>query len=591
MLLNVSRCMMCLDVVVLSSFFTTFRIWDWEGMEWNVQASMLSSIGLLLIVTPLAVAPRLPFFQERVSFAAWEAAVCFVMMWVLLQELIADHVAIKWFGQGYLEANELSELPHRVVVVALSLDGVITAVHLALPLRWSVVVWTDALFVLLFIPWAVVMGRVNGKVDFYCICMLAMLTSAASLGLRSTELKDRMLFSTIANERKLRSEAEFRAELGGSGTTEAPSSDGVSRRSRSVASRESGETGVSSTDTQLLFTRAGNADPSSFVQLEKLGLREQWLIGKDELSVFEEDVLGKGGCGIVVGGAFCKGPIAVKKELNDSKLDNSNLMATINEIRILRHVRHPHIALFHGACIDPVSKDIMLVLERVQGHSLESFITARQWWRPSSPEADLQVLIMQGVIQALIYLHSRRPCVVHGDLKPMNIIIEPRANGDFFPKLLDFGLSRTVTRHARLNGGTPCYVSPEVVQERDYKPRPMADIFSLGRLLFTVASGRRPLARYKPGEIVQALKGGRVHDLAWMPSADLLEKQRPIIERCTTLEQRLRPTASEVHDMLDPLDQATRRGTKLRGSPQRGPLEGPSEGPQEGSLEPIPEAQ
>lgn len=586
MMINLSRCMACLGAVVLSAF-VMYRIWDWGGMPWNEQVSMGASIGFFVLVTGLAVVTRIPFCKERMSFASLEVATCLVMTWVLIQELMFDHLVIKLLVERHLEAHEWAEIPHRVAVVALSLDGVITAAHLALPIRWSVMVWMDVLFVLLFTPWAVVMCLAQGKMDVYVICMLAMLTCAASFGLKATESKDRVLFKTIVMERSLRAEAQFQVEMSNSvksshtPTTKSPIDHNAADEQESSVppSLGMGSDAAVSTYTQNLFAHAGNADVKSFLDLEQLGLQEQWLIRMDELAIFEADVIGRGGYCVVVGADFCKGPVAVKKALISGPdvpdgpdsgpeagkraiMKRELLVAVLNEVRILRHVRHPNIALFHGACLDPESKQVMLVLERVNGPSLDSVITVRKWFRPTSPEADKQVKIMRQIVQALIYLHSRMPCIVHGDLKPKNIIIEARSSSELFPKLLDFGVSRTVTRHARLHAGTPSYMAPEVVRERDSRPRPASDMFSLGRLLFAVFSGRRPLGRYKTPEILEKLRQGQVHELMWVPSTALLEQHRTLIERCTALKPVLRPTASEVHDVFIGLPvSSTRRGS------------------------------
>ena len=69
---------------------------------------------------------------------------------------------------------------------------------------------------------------------------------------------------------------------------------------------------------------------------------------------------------------------------------------------------------------------------------------------------------MIDVCSALVYMHSRSPPVVHGDLKSGNILMQ-RDGPLVHAKVLDFGLSRILARNARALGGTLRYMAPEVI--------------------------------------------------------------------------------------------------------------------------------
>ncbi len=89
----------------------------------------------------------------------------------------------------------------------------------------------------------------------------------------------------------------------------------------------------------------------------------------------------------------------------------------------MRHTCHPNVVIFYSAYLDANWDHLSLVLERVKGQRLGSFISRLEAWRPDSPFHERQVGIVRGVCQALIYLHSRKPCIVHLDLKPDNIMV------------------------------------------------------------------------------------------------------------------------------------------------------------------------
>jgi serine/threonine protein kinase len=101
--------------------------------------------------------------------------------------------------------------------------------------------------------------------------------------------------------------------------------------------------------------------------------------------------------------------------------------------------------------------------------------------------------------KALGYMHARN--ISHRDLKAENILITPIPSEDpsshsmdYKVTLIDFGFARQVDPSAPLmddNCGSPQYASPEVIMCQPYDPR-QADIWSLGVILFTLATGELP---------------------------------------------------------------------------------------------------
>eukprot|EP00972_Heterocapsa_arctica_P060327 8897905-Heterocapsa_arctica.AAC.1 len=69
-------------------------------------------------------------------------------------------------------------------------------------------------------------------------------------------------------------------------------------------------------------------------------------------------------------------------------------MTLINELRIMRHVRHPNIALFHGAVLEAGADDILLVLERIRGTMFQDSVMKLGAWKPSSPNLSEQTDVM-----------------------------------------------------------------------------------------------------------------------------------------------------------------------------------------------------
>jgi len=273
----------------------------------------------------------------------------------------------------------------------------------------------------------------------------------------------------------------------------------------------------------------------------RLGRQQRWLMSADEVIMAPNQVLGQGSFGLVFSGWLHGSPVAVKTTLRSR--DNAgvkHLVASANEIRILRHVRHPNVVLFHGACVEPAKGELMLVLERVMGPDLYRYVSTHS----SDAEVFGRFQLLLDVACALRYLHAQRPQVVHGDLKGSNVLVElsgPRA------KIIDFGLSRLLTRHARPLGGTLDWMAPEVISKRTSMPRASADVFSFGRLAYMVVACSKPLAGVKNQAIIDMAKRGAMPALAWEDGRPLHEECSALCRRLANFDPQLRPTMATAH--------------------------------------------
>ncbi|KAG8994716.1 hypothetical protein FRB94_009694 [Tulasnella sp. JGI-2019a] len=116
-----------------------------------------------------------------------------------------------------------------------------------------------------------------------------------------------------------------------------------------------------------------------------------------------------------------------------------------------------------------------------------------KWHLARNPSADRMALLIQ-VADALNFLHTRQTPIIHGDIKPDNILI-----GDQFEALIgDFGMSKVKreipsgwTTEARV-GGTPLYMAPELHAEEDATPA--SDVYAFTFLLLEILSGKQPFA-------------------------------------------------------------------------------------------------
>ena len=174
----------------------------------------------------------------------------------------------------------------------------------------------------------------------------------------------------------------------------------------------------------------------------------------------------------------------------------------LREARIAAAVRHRNVVaiLDFGTHEDTTP---FMVMEFLEGESLADRLERGE--RPSRREA-LRVAIR--VLQGLAEVHAAG--IVHRDMKPANIFLV-RERAGFFPKLLDFGISRSVDQKSGRRSalttkdghivGTLQYMSPEQARGLiDIDRR--TDIYSMGVILFELLTGRLPFDSPYEGDLL-----------------------------------------------------------------------------------------
>lgn len=144
------------------------------------------------------------------------------------------------------------------------------------------------------------------------------------------------------------------------------------------------------------------------------------------------------------------------------------------EIKMMRTVEHERIMrlfeLYEG------ENFIYCVLELFNGSNLFNAIIKKG----AQPEAKSLTIIMQ-ILQGLEYLHSLN--IIHRDLKPENIIFKG-TNDAIDIGIVDLGFATFEEDYRKLfiRCGTPGYVAPEVLNDKDYNCK--ADVFSAGVIFY-----------------------------------------------------------------------------------------------------------
>jgi tRNA A-37 threonylcarbamoyl transferase component Bud32 len=153
----------------------------------------------------------------------------------------------------------------------------------------------------------------------------------------------------------------------------------------------------------------------------------------------------------------------------------------LEEARILFSVRpHPNLPLLREDFV--VGDRYYLVMDWIDGRDLRQVL--RDEGCPGLP-FDRVIEYLGQAAEALDHLHDHDPPVVHGDVKPANLILAP----DGRVVLVDFGISHHRPGVSSPGGGSPGYAAPEAVLGA---PTPASDIFGLAATTYTLLTGAPP---------------------------------------------------------------------------------------------------
>ncbi|KAF8460918.1 hypothetical protein BDZ91DRAFT_798421 [Kalaharituber pfeilii] len=205
----------------------------------------------------------------------------------------------------------------------------------------------------------------------------------------------------------------------------------------------------------------------------------------------------------------------IEYDIHGNPKDTANeerLQAVLLELLALTHeplYKHPNIVDYLGVCWEPEVTDFtlldkvpqsgipvpVLLLEHARLGSLDEFMTTTMYQTsPMSSKAQL----CRDVAEGLFALHS---CgIVHGDIKPGNILIFDSKDGNgYTAKLADFGFSVSQARNKdfhsdseiwKLRGRTWPWNDPECHLYRTWPQLQKSDVFSYGLLIWSVLSGK-----------------------------------------------------------------------------------------------------
>jgi WD40 repeat protein len=175
--------------------------------------------------------------------------------------------------------------------------------------------------------------------------------------------------------------------------------------------------------------------------------------------------------------------VALKAMLPALAASESARQRFLREARAAAAIKHDHIVTIHQVGEDRGVP--FLAMEFLEGEPLDDRLKREG----RLPLADV-LRIGREMAEGLAAAHERG--LIHRDIKPANVWLEGKKGR---VKILDFGLARAATDEAHLTQpgaivGTPAYMAPEQGQGQDVGPR--CDLFSLGCVLYRMATGEAP---------------------------------------------------------------------------------------------------
>ena len=218
------------------------------------------------------------------------------------------------------------------------------------------------------------------------------------------------------------------------------------------------------------------------------------------------------------------------------------------EASLASRVSHPNVVVVHD--YGQTAEDLCyLAMEYLEGRTVQ-----REVEQNGPLDASRIVHISRQACAALGAAHTAG--LIHRDLKPSNLMLLRRGGDGDFVKLVDFGLVKSIVAHDEPTEpvgvitkpgtllGSPAFISPEQILANAVTP--LSDVYSLGCVMFYMATGSAPFRGRSEYEIIRAhveKPAPSLREIA--PECDLSPDLETVILRCLAKKPHERYASAE----------------------------------------------
>ncbi len=246
------------------------------------------------------------------------------------------------------------------------------------------------------------------------------------------------------------------------------------------------------------------------------------LLGQVVESYKIESLIGSGAMGMVYRGVHqIIGKAAAIKVLKADYADDPEMVQRlIREARSVNAIRHPAIVDIFGFGTLPRTEQPYIVMDLLEGDPLDEYL------KEHAPMKLRQVApFLDELLSALSAAHAVG--VIHRDLKPGNVFVESKPDGQKGIKVIDFGLAKQADRaggsvkptNPGTLLGTPAFMAPE--QVLGSKVTPATDLYAVGGIAYQMLTNHLP---HEAPSAIEVLSQKMAHDpirpRQWQPALD-----------------------------------------------------------------------